>query len=314
MKGPTTIIGTLPPVTGISPFCIGWVCQLASKQKVVFESIRSPYPPFFYPGTLFDHSSTVLLKALPKNSVVKNNLTWWNLLGWIAVASRINTNTVYLNWWTIALFPMLFTISCLLRLRGKRVICIVHNPIGHERYPADQFLTSLFFKTCHRFIVFTNEAKKYLSQQYGINNKPVVVQDHPPLNFYPHQKITKETARKQLNLPQNDRVYLCFGRIRQYKNLERIIKDFASKSTRDPSAILVLAGEPWVSLANYEKLINSLRLQDRVRLFLEYIPTERVPLFFRAADTFLLAHQDPGSGSGVIALAKSFNLPVLKLS
>jgi glycosyltransferase involved in cell wall biosynthesis len=307
------MVGTLPPVTGISPFCIGFVRESFAKRQVVFESIKSPFPLFLYPGTLEDPSSLVLLKALPKGTAVKNDLVWWSPLSWLKAALRTKSEIVYLNWWTIALWPMLFTLSLVCRLKGKEVVAVVHNPVGHERYPSDVFFSRLFLKTCHRYLVFNQSARDMLKQSFKINEDRIKVINHPPLDFYPHRDIPKNEARKRLGLPLEATIYLSFGRIRGYKNLETVIKQFAQIAQKDSRAHLVIAGEPWTPFEPFDELIDNLKLRKQTYLFLRFIPTPQVALFFRAADHLLLAHRDPGSGSGIQSLAAGFNLPIKNL-
>ncbi len=309
-----TFIGTLPPVTGISPYCIGFIRQYLSHTKVSFVAIGSPYPSFLYPGTLRDPSSIKLLEALTEDVTIKRSLVWWNPLSWIRAGFRIKTESVYINWWTVALFPMLFTIALILKARNKQTTAIVHNPIGHESFPGEKFLTRLFLARCQAYIVLTSAGKRFLSDHYRIPDSRITVIYHPTLDFYPHKDIDKSAARTKLDIPQDAAVYLFFGHIRQYKSLSTIIKSFGDIARKDPEAVLVIAGEPWIDFSTYKELIDQHGLTDSTKLYLEFIPTSQVSYFFRAADTLILANTDQGSASGVKALAEGFDLPVLDLS
>ena len=45
-----TVIGTLPPLKAISPYCEALVSSLSRSAKVNFISFRKIYPEFLYPG------------------------------------------------------------------------------------------------------------------------------------------------------------------------------------------------------------------------------------------------------------------------
>lgn len=92
--------------------------------------------------------------------------------------------------------------------------------------------------------------------------------------------------------------------IRPYKGVQHLLQAFPTVASRCPHAHLVIAGKPWVDWTPYQRQIEEGHLEERVHLFLEYIPEARVPLFFSAADLVVLPyiHFDAQSGVGAWAL------------
>jgi D-inositol-3-phosphate glycosyltransferase len=79
---------------------------------------------------------------------------------------------------------------------------------------------------------------------------------------------------------------------------------------RGKSPYLLIAGEFWEDIKDYEAKIHSLGLLDLVRIDNRYIPNEEVGVFFSAADLFVAPYLD-GTQSGAISVAMSQNVPIL---
>jgi len=50
MKTKITLIGTLPPIKGISPYCLELLKSLSKNIEVEFIGFKKLYPDFLYPG------------------------------------------------------------------------------------------------------------------------------------------------------------------------------------------------------------------------------------------------------------------------
>jgi glycosyltransferase involved in cell wall biosynthesis len=73
---------------------------------------------------------------------------------------------------------------------------------------------------------------------------------------------------------------------------------------------LTIAGEVYGTFNEYQKIITSLGLEERVHLHLKYIPDEDVKLFFSMADVVALPYRS-ATQSGIVAIAKHFSKPVV---
>ena len=86
-----------------------------------------------------------------------------------------------------------------------------------------------------------------------------------PAQFVPHplydnfgEKISKEEARKKLDIDTEDRVILFFGFIRKYKGLD-ILLNAMKLLKQNPSTQnikLLIAGEFYEDEKNYSELLN----------------------------------------------------------
>ncbi len=113
--------------------------------------------------------------------------------------------------------------------------------------------------------------------------------------------------RAQLGIADDAFVFLSFGHIRAYKDLEVLLAGF--RPMEDPNARLLIAG-----LAIDPQTADDVRAaactDTRIKPLLEFIPDERVAELFEASDVAVFARSDGGT-SGALMLALSLGLPVV---
>ena len=82
MKPKITLIGTLPPVKGLSPCCQELLKSLSKKIEVEFIGFKQLYPDFLYPGGTkvkhWNHKPAEL-----KNTKIRNSLTYYDPFSWM---------------------------------------------------------------------------------------------------------------------------------------------------------------------------------------------------------------------------------------
>jgi len=122
----------------------------------------------------------------------------------------------------------------------------------------------------------------------------------------------REEIRRRLQLPENARVMLSFGHIRDGKNLDLVLH--AMKQVGDIH--LVVAGRPQSSRQKqphfYQRLATDLGVADRCHWIIDFIPEGEVGNLFVASDIVLLAYGHGfRSASGVLNAAVFFRKPCL---
>jgi glycosyltransferase involved in cell wall biosynthesis len=73
---------------------------------------------------------------------------------------------------------------------------------------------------------------------------------------------------------------------------------------------LLVAGEFYDDKREYEKLIRTLNLEDRVRLVDNFIPEHEIKVYFSAADLLVQPYRS-ATQSGVAQIAYHFGLPMV---
>ena len=129
---------------------------------------------------------------------------------------------------------------------------------------------------------------------------------------FPAPNENREEIRGRLQLPENAKVMLSFGHIRDGKNLDLVLH--AMKQVGD--IYLVVAGRPQSSRQKqphfYQRLATDLGVADRCRWIINFIPEGEVGNLFVASDIVLLAYEQGfRSASGVLNAAVFFRKPCL---
>jgi glycosyltransferase involved in cell wall biosynthesis len=307
-----SVIGTLPPVRGVSPYTQHLITALSSSgaAPIDFVGFHSIYPRFAFPGGETQEQGA---EAPTIDGVhVRSNLRWYNPFGWVLAGLTVTGDVVHAQWWSYALAPVYTVVLGLARLRGKRVLLTVHNVEPHEGGAARRFLNRAVFRMGHHFIVHSRQNRDELQRVTGRSEDAIDVLPHGTLAV-PRTGMTQADARARLGLPDDigSRVILAFGHIRPYKGVDVLLRAFADVARTDPGVTLVIAGNPWGSFDRYANLVDDLGLGGRVRTYLGFIPTDNVEAYFQAADAVVLPYTDFQSQSGVGTLALHFGRPLI---
>lgn len=308
-----SLFGTLPPIKGISEYCIEQANCLSKELKVEFHSFSSIYPEFLYPGGTKEYSKVFFIKENP-NLKIKRILSWYNPFSWIYVGLKNQGDLVHINWWTYVLFPVFFTITILSKLRGKKIILTLHNVIAHESNFLDRLFSSIMYRVADILLVHTESNQEILIKKFKISKNKIDLIPSGPLNFLKTKNISQSEAKKYLGLKDSNKIILFFGTIRKYKGLDILIRSFVQITKTFPEARLVIAGMNWVTWSPYQDLIIKLRLFDKVISHIKYIRTDEIQYYFTAADVVVLPYTNFGFQSGVTKIAEAFDKPVIASS
>jgi glycosyltransferase involved in cell wall biosynthesis len=209
-----------------------------------------------------------------------------------------------LRYWMPFFAPALSSVAGHLKKGGVKVISIVDNALPHEPHFYDSPLTRRFLRRNDGLIAMTERVKEdilRLSPGANVHRMP-----HP---LYDHfgTPMPRDEARRKLGLPDDARVLLFFGLIRDYKGLDLLIEAFG---LLDERYHLVIAGEPYGDFGEYRKLIEASPQRGHIHLQARYIADAEVPGFFGVADTVVLPYRS-ATQSGVTAIAYHFGVPVI---
>lgn len=302
-----TIVGTLPPNKGISDTCLEQVRHLSDFVSIRFIDFENLYPERLYPGGSKEDAHN---PGLPPGVRVEKRLCWYNPFGWLLAGVSVDTKVIHMHWWTYVLFAPLYTIALISKLKGKKIVCNVHNVVGHESHLLDRVCTSLFLKLVDTVICHSTANEQKLHSLFGIAKERIQLL---PLGIpnYLIDKVDKGTAKEKLQIPGNKRIVLCFGNIRKYKGVDILLDAFCVAQKEVQDIHLVIAGKPWIDWKPYQAQIAALGLAELTTCYLDYVPTEQIRNYFCAADLLVLpyTHFDAQSGPGRIALG--YGLPII---
>ena len=300
-----TLLGPAWPYRGgIAHFQAGLARGLLARGHTVGAvTFSRQYPEVLFPGT------TQLEDGPPPNGipVASQLIDSLNPISWVRAARHVASGgadvAVFMHWMPF-FGPAFGVIARRLRKRGVAVLAVVHNAIPHERRPGDLALTRFALGACDGLVVLSDEVERDV-ETLGID-VPVRQVAHPVYDGF-GDPTPRSEARAALGLPADGPLFLFFGFIRRYKGLHVLLDAWRSVRQRVPDARLVVAGEFYADEAALRAQAAAL---DGVRLDADYIPDDRVGLYFSAADAVVQPYVT-ATQSGVAQIAFHFGRPVI---
>ncbi len=213
-------------------------------------------------------------------------------------------------WQAIPLTLLLRFLLVVARARGIKIVWTAHNLRSHEGlYPrVEARLWRTLLGRVDAVIALTGAGRDLTLQHFPcLRARPAFVIPHGSYRTAYPMGQTRDTARRQLGLPEGAQVLVSLGQLRPYKNLPHLIRTFRQLPARN--VFLVIAGAP-----SDPALIDALRAaagsDPRVQLHLRFIPAALLQRYLCAADLVVLPYREIlNSGSAILAL--SFERPVL---
>jgi beta-1,4-mannosyltransferase len=209
----------------------------------------------------------------------------------------------------VAKHVRLALLFAVLRFRKSRIVWTVHNLKPHERHHRlGEMLFPIWFpRLCTHVIALTMSGLESARGMYpALRNKSATVIPHGHYRGAYDSAPTRASCRDRLGLAHRF-TFLFFGNIRPYKNVPLLIEAFRALPRQDVQ--LVIAGQPG-RMMEVEELKQLAAEDERIRLSLEFVPKEDVPLYMGASDVVVLPFGNI-LNSGSVFLALSFNRAVL---
>jgi len=196
------------------------------------------------------------------------------------------------------------------RLRGMKNVWTVHNLGTHEKfYPRlEKFFWKILIPRLDGYISLSHAGKIAAQNCFPeLKTKPGFVVPHGHYRGEYPDTLTREQARCRLGVSEQHRVFLLFGNLRRYKNTPTLVQLF--RALPDPNYRLYVVGKPSYEVIR-DEIETAASSDERIFLELDYIESEKIQIYLRAADLVVLPYQEIlNSGSALLAL--SFDCPVL---
>jgi beta-1,4-mannosyltransferase len=210
-----------------------------------------------------------------------------------------------------------FSLLALARLLGYRIVWTVHEVLPHEGRSRRRDLLTARVLACssHALVAHDEETAVRAIKLLLTDRKRISVIPHGSfVGVYPSGR-SREAVREDWGLTGSRFVFLAFGNLRRYKQLDLLLEAFARLP--DPALSLVIAGEFLFRLPEPDwerqmrsRLKSSVAVDPRIQLRIGRVPDDQVSELHRACDAAVLARSD-GWTSGSIILALSEGLPVI---
>ncbi len=155
---------------------------------------------------------------------------------------------------------------------------------------------------------------------------------HPTYNAFKMQDMSKEEARRQLGIREDEKILLFFGFVRKYKGLDYLIDAMPEIVDYLPDCKLLIVGDFGEDKQEYldqfsrakaaiNKGVSSINIAGAseenkndygpaIRVYDGYIPDKEVENYFAACDVVVLPYIS-AIQSGIVQIAYGFDKPVI---
>ncbi len=288
---------------GIAQFNAALYRQLEKSHEIRAYTFTRQYPNIFFPGATQFVTKDDPADPVPAQRILDtiNPLTFWKTR---SVIRQFAPDILLTKFWMPFFAPSLGFVSGGLGRSNVKTVAILDNVIPHETRPGDIRLIRYFLNSVDGFIAMSRTVQNdllALKPEAHFKLKPHPIYDHFGATVPPQK------ARELLGLPDDKKIILFFGFIRDYKGLDMLIRAIAHLSG---DFLLVIAGEVYGDFAKYQALIDETKTRNKIKLFVHYIDDHEVCAFFSAADVCVLPYKS-ATQSGIVQIAYNFDLPVI---
>ena len=295
---------------GIAHFTEMTVTGLADRGHDVRPvSFSRQYPELLFPGeTQYEPESDApdAVEGAPRLLDSINPLSWFHTGFHLRDAAP---DAVLFQYWMPFFAPAYGVVARGLRRHyGIPSYAIVHNALPHERHIGDALFSRFFLRACAGHILMSDAVAENTRRLAGADARIEQIA-HPVYERF-GTPVPRAEARAALDLPPDAPVLLFFGFVREYKGLHVLLEAMPAIAEALPEVQLVIAGEPYDDPARYREIIHRHGLHDRVQWHDEYIPSDKVPTYFGAADLVVQPYVS-ATQSGVAQIATHFEVPMV---
>ncbi|MEW6060407.1 MAG: glycosyltransferase family 4 protein [Bacteroidota bacterium] len=261
------------------------------------------YPNLLFPGKTQQESGEAGI-PVPSTPLIDSI----NPLNWMIQGMRLrqrNADLVISTFWLPFFGPSSGTLHKLLRRGKTKTLTILHNIVPHEHRPGDVLFTKYLFRHTDYFIAQSESVEKEL-----LRLAPTAVYKRVALPMFSlfNGRIPKAEAKKMLNIT-DERTILFFGYIRPYKGLHVLID--AMKIVKEKMNLrLLICGEFYGDEEKYRRHIKEAGIEHCTTVISDYIPNEKVHLYFSAADVVVQPYVS-ATQSAIAQMAYFFSSPII---
>jgi glycosyltransferase involved in cell wall biosynthesis len=299
------IVGTAYPWRGgIAHYNALLYKHLSKRHTVHIVTFSRQYPKILFPGKSQEEQGGIE-NALPAEQLIDsiNPITWYTAAEAIA---RKKPDLLIFKYWLPFFGPCFGTIARLVRRwTGAKILFICDNVIPHEKRFGDAAFTRYAYRHVDAFIAQSAAVERDLNTFWPGSHYALV--PHPVYEIF-GSSVPKEQARAALGVDE-ERVILFFGYVRRYKGLH-ILLDAMPSILKSVKLKLLVVGEFYDDEQKYRNQIVERGLSENVIVHSDYVPNDRVNMYFSAADVVVLPYIS-ATQSGIVQIAYQFDKPVI---
>lgn len=304
-KKKVILIGPVYPYKGgISHYTGQMYRELAKKHEVLMLSYKMQYPKFLFHKEQKDYENDSF--KVEDTKYMLHTANPFNIIKTAGFIKKQRPDMVVIQWWHPYFAPCYRLLEMFM---GKQnVVFVCHNVFPHERFPLDKFLTKLVLSGGRHFVVHAKEEGEELKKIK--KNPDYTVTPHPTYNMFRFENMTRKQAREKLGIGEAEKILLFFGFVREYKGLKHLLRAMPMIMEEVQEVRLLIVGDFDGNREEYEELIRTLRIGERIKVIDGYTPDKEVEKYFAACDLVLLPYES-ATQSGIVQIAFGFERPVI---
>ena len=205
---------------------------------------------------------------------------------------------------------ILFNLFLVKLLFGK-VILTIHDVSSLSDNEESSMSYKLMYKLTDLILTHNKFSKKeIIKKNYTLTQKIHIV---PHGNYTPFIDIKQDKlkSKQYLGIPENKKIILFFGMIKEAKGLDILLKAFRKVVDLNSNIILLIAGKTWKDDHSfYQNLIDKNNLANNIFFHNHFIEDNDVGHYYCVSDIVVLPYKRIYQ-SGVLMMALSYARPVL---
>jgi teichuronic acid biosynthesis glycosyltransferase TuaC len=171
----------------------------------------------------------------------------------------------------------------------------------------DMVIGKSVLRHADRITTVSKETKKYVLRLGADKTKTSVIYNGVDTDLF--RPANKNQSRKKLGLPNNRKIVLSVRRLVYKNGLDTLIESVPKVAQKHPDVLFVVAGKG-PSRKLVEDRIKELGISQNIKLA-GFVPDEQLPLYYDAADIFMLPSAS-GEGLPLVLLeAMACGVPVI---
>lgn len=300
-----SILSVFPPFRGgIATFSDYLYRSLKKKGPVQAFNYSKLYPSILFPGkTQFngdlDHDYTERI------------LHAYNPLNWKNAATEIlktdPTHLIICYWHPFFAPALLRILHHIKKVQPQiHVSILVHNVVPHENFPFGRLLSLKLLNKADKVILLSDNSFQK-ANQIGVQSQLTTL--FHPVYEQPSPTENRDTLRKRYGFTPEDRIFLFFGLIRDYKGLDLFIEALNNIDIEKFNLKPLIVGEFYT---DKEKLLSQIKPEHKrfYTIIDRFITDDEVADFFTISDALVMPYRS-ASQSGILANAINFKLPAI---
>lgn len=199
----------------------------------------------------------------------------------------------------------------LAKLLGLKVVVTAHDVQSFVERLSVPWMAKRAYGAADRIIAQSGVSRRELQTVLGVPEDKVDTIPHGNYLGSIDEVPTRDEARAGLGVPEDGRVLLFFGQIKEVKGLDVLLRAMPRLVERHPETVLLVAGKVWKDdFGRYREQIEDSGIADNCILHIRYIPDSEVANYYAAADVVVLPYRRIYQ-SGVLLMAMSCARPVV---